>query len=158
MRLIGRERTLVMGVLNADLGTVTARPLEARVYATISAILAGADVVRVHDVRAMVDAVRRLKESEAGLGRTPGPRYGPRTIDLDLLLYARSSTVVTDGDVVVPHVRLAERRFALAPLCELAPDEREPRSGLTVRELLGAVEDQPARVLEHGAWWKTASS
>lgn len=101
------------------------------------------------------ELVGRLKEIERDLGRTPGPRYGPRVIDLDLLLVARASAVEIDGDVVVPHLRLHERRFALAPLAELAPEERVPGSDATVRELLGHTIDQPASVVDGGAWWRT---
>jgi len=102
--------------------------------------------------------VSRLKEIECELGRVAGPRYGPREIDLDLLLFARSSEVEVDGEVVVPHARLTERRFALAPLAEIAPDEREPRTGLPIRELLARVAGQPAVRIDGGSWWKTASS
>ncbi len=102
------------------------------------------------------ELVARLKAIERELGRTQGPRYGPRVIDLDLLLFARSREIETDGEVIVPHARLHERRFALAPLAELAPDERVPGRGSTVRELLARIIDQPANVVDGGAWWKTA--
>ncbi len=102
--------------------------------------------------------VRRLRQIECQLGRRAGPRYGPREIDLDLLLFARSSAVETDGEVVVPHPRLTERRFALAPLAEIAPHEREPGTGLLVQELLDQVTAQPAVRIDGGEWWKTASS
>ena len=60
----------------------------------------------------------RLLEIERGLGRTRnGPRYGPRTIDLDLLLYG--DLVVAEPGLTVPHPRLAERLFVLEPLFEL---------------------------------------
>lgn len=104
---------------------------------------------------AIVDGLQRI---ERDLGRTAGRRFGPRAIDLDLLLIAGEPAVVRDGEVVVPHPRLAERRFVLAPLAELAPEAVDPRSGRTIGELLGAVTDQEARVVEEGGWWKTASS
>lgn len=104
------------------------------------------------------ELVARLKTIEHGLGRAEGRRYGPREIDLDLLLFARSREVEVDGPVVVPHARLGERRFALAPLAELAPDARVPPTGLEVRELLRRVADQPAERIDGGGWWKTASS
>ena len=102
--------------------------------------------------------VARLKTIERSLGRAEGRRYGPREIDLDLLLFARSREVEVDGPVVVPHARLGERRFALAPLAELAPDARVPPTGLEVRELLQRAVDQPAERIDGGGWWKTASS
>ena len=63
---------------------------------------------------------RRLLDVERALGRTrDGPRYGPRTIDLDLLLV--DGLVVEEPGLTVPHPRLHERRFALEPLAELDP-------------------------------------
>jgi 2-amino-4-hydroxy-6-hydroxymethyldihydropteridine diphosphokinase len=62
----------------------------------------------------------RLVAVERTLGRTrEGPRFGPRTIDLDLLLYG--DAVVSEPGLEVPHPRLHERRFALEPLAELDP-------------------------------------
>ena len=74
-------------------------------------------------------------ERELGRVRGDGPRYGPRAIDLDLLLYG--DQVVDLPGLTVPHPRLAERRFALEPLHELDPGLRLP-DGRAVRELLGA--------------------
>jgi dihydropteroate synthase len=104
------------------------------------------------------EVVARLKTLERELGRSAGAQYGPREIDLDLLLFACSTEIEAQDGVVVPHARLHERRFALAPLAELTPDERVPPTGLTVRELLDRVADQPAELIDGGAWWKTASS
>jgi 2-amino-4-hydroxy-6-hydroxymethyldihydropteridine diphosphokinase len=76
----------------------------------------------------------RLLAVERALGRTrDGPRYGPRTIDLDLLLYGRE--VVDEPGLRVPHPRLHERRFALEPLAELDPTLVVPGAG-TVETLL----------------------
>jgi len=81
--------------------------------------------------RALLD---RLLELERELGRTrEGPRFGPRTIDLDLLLYG--DRVIDEPGLVVPHPRLAERRFVLEPLAELDPDLVVPGLG-RVDELL----------------------
>jgi 2-amino-4-hydroxy-6-hydroxymethyldihydropteridine diphosphokinase len=81
----------------------------------------------------------RLLEIELKLGRVrgEGPRYGPRTIDLDLLVYG-SETVAEPG-LQVPHPRLAERRFALEPLAELAPALEIPGLG-PVQALLAGLE------------------
>jgi 2-amino-4-hydroxy-6-hydroxymethyldihydropteridine diphosphokinase len=83
------------------------------------------------------ELLERLLEVERELGRVraEGPRYGPRTIDLDLLLYG--DLVVDEPGLTVPHPRLAERRFALEPLHELDPDLRLP-DGRPVRELLSS--------------------
>ena len=81
--------------------------------------------------RALLD---RLLAVERALGRERrGPRFGPRTIDLDLLLYGAET--VEEPGLTVPHPRLAERRFVLEPLVELDPELVLP-DGRAVRELL----------------------
>jgi 2-amino-4-hydroxy-6-hydroxymethyldihydropteridine diphosphokinase len=75
-----------------------------------------------------------FKRIERELGRKPGMRYGPRVIDIDLLLYG--AWRVVSAELVVPHPRLRERVFVLAPLAELAPDVRPVADGATARELL----------------------
>ncbi|MBA3365017.1 MAG: 2-amino-4-hydroxy-6-hydroxymethyldihydropteridine diphosphokinase [Actinobacteria bacterium] len=80
------------------------------------------------------ELLERLLTIERALGRTrSGARFGPRTIDLDLLLYA--DEVVDEPGLQVPHPRLAERRFALEPLAELEPALLVPGRG-TVSALL----------------------
>ena len=74
-----------------------------------------------------------LKRIERDLGRRQGPRWGPREIDLDILLYGR--LILETPDLSIPHPRLRERRFVLEPLSEIAPDAIDPVTGLTVREL-----------------------
>jgi 2-amino-4-hydroxy-6-hydroxymethyldihydropteridine diphosphokinase len=64
-------------------------------------------------------------------------RWGPRTIDLDLLLFG--DTVLDEPGLTLPHPRLHERRFALEPLAELAPGERIPSRG-RVEELLSKLD------------------
>jgi 2-amino-4-hydroxy-6-hydroxymethyldihydropteridine diphosphokinase len=85
--------------------------------------------------RALLDA---LLETERELGRTrTGPRYGPRIIDLDLLLYG--DLELDEPGLTVPHPRLHERRFALEPLLELDPELVVPGRG-TVSRLLAALD------------------
>ena len=64
----------------------------------------------------------RLKEVESEMGRSPSVRWGPREIDLDLLLYGDQS--VEEADLRVPHPRMTERGFVLVPLAEIAADVR----------------------------------
>jgi 2-amino-4-hydroxy-6-hydroxymethyldihydropteridine diphosphokinase len=81
--------------------------------------------------RALLDA---LLEVELGLGRVRGEeRWGPRTVDLDLLLYG--DLVVDEPGLSVPHPRLHERRFALEPLVELDPELEIPGRGRVSRLL-----------------------
>jgi 2-amino-4-hydroxy-6-hydroxymethyldihydropteridine diphosphokinase len=82
------------------------------------------------------ELLSRLLEIERGLGRdrSTEARWGPRTIDLDLLLYG--DEVIDEPGLTVPHPRLADRRFVLEPLCELNEDLTLP-DGSRVRDLLG---------------------
>ena len=83
------------------------------------------------------ELLERLLAVERVLGRErAGPRFGPRTIDLDLLLYG--GEVVEEPGLTVPHPRLAERRFVLEPLAELAPDLVLP-DGRRIGELLSGL-------------------
>jgi len=79
------------------------------------------------------DLLARLKGIEQDLGRTPGERWGPREIDLDVLLY--DGLVYDQNGITVPHPRLEERRFVLVPFRDIAPDVVHPISGMTIEEL-----------------------
>ncbi len=81
--------------------------------------------------RALLD---RLRAVEARFGRERGARWGPRTLDLDLLLHGED--VIDEPGLAVPHPRMAERAFVLAPLRELVPDGRHPVLGRTFSQLL----------------------
>ncbi|HEX5106180.1 MAG TPA: pantoate--beta-alanine ligase [Pirellulaceae bacterium] len=78
--------------------------------------------------------LERLLAIERELGRMRGEQWGPRTIDLDLLLY--DGQVINTASLTVPHPRLAERRFVLEPAAEIARELRDPASGLSIGELL----------------------
>jgi len=85
------------------------------------------------------ELLERLLEIESRLGRVrgAGPRFGPRTIDLDLLLYG--DEIIDEPGLTVPHPRLWERRFVLEPLAELAPGLDIPGLG-PVQALLAELE------------------
>jgi 2-amino-4-hydroxy-6-hydroxymethyldihydropteridine diphosphokinase len=91
------------------------------------------------------------KSLELAAGRRHGPRFGPRPLDIDLLLYGGLQSAAPE--LTLPHPRLRERRFMLEPLAEIAPEMPVPPEGVTVAELFARVKDQPA--LERLVW-KTA--
>jgi 2-amino-4-hydroxy-6-hydroxymethyldihydropteridine diphosphokinase len=79
-------------------------------------------------------------DAERALGRERGARNGPRTLDVDLLLYG---DVVREGEgLVLPHPRLHERRFVLVPLVEIAPGALHPGQGASARALLARCADR----------------
>jgi 2-amino-4-hydroxy-6-hydroxymethyldihydropteridine diphosphokinase len=75
-----------------------------------------------------------LQAIEARFGRVRTVHWGERTLDLDLLLF--DDRIIRSPELTVPHPRLAQRRFVLEPLAEVAPEAVEPASGRTVSELL----------------------
>ncbi len=78
--------------------------------------------------------LRVMLDVESRLGRTRELRFGPRTIDLDLVLFG--DRILDEPGLIVPHPRFRERRFVLGPLAEIAPEDVDPASGRTVAELL----------------------
>lgn len=85
----------------------------------------------------------RAKQIEREMGRVKIVAKGPRVVDVDVLLYANA--VVDAVDLKIPHPAMAERRFVLEPLAELAAELRHPVSKQTVRQMLALVAGQDAR-------------
>jgi len=100
-----------------------------------------------------------LKRLEIALGRDPdATRFGPRVIDLDILSFDGRCVEDLELDLIVPHPRLVERRFALEPLAELDPGLRpwrncaDLRTDVTVADLLPSVADQDVRRMRGPEW------
>lgn len=80
-----------------------------------------------------------LQEVERKLGKATAFLNGPRTIDLDILLY--DNLIETGVDLILPHPRVHERRFVLAPLADIGPDVAHPTQDATVTQLLAGLDD-----------------
>ena len=96
---------------------------------------------------ALLRAMQRI-ESQLGRTRERTRRWGPRTIDLDLLLFGHE--VIREQDLTVPHPRMGERAFVLEPLAELAPDQEVPGLG-RVSQLRRRLEASGVRRLQEHA-------
>jgi 2-amino-4-hydroxy-6-hydroxymethyldihydropteridine diphosphokinase len=94
------------------------------------------------DARSLLTRLLRIENETFKRVRTV--HQGPRSMDLDLLLYG--DRVINEEDLVVPHPRLAERRFVLQPLCEIAPDLLHPLIGKSMCEILAALKSDESVV------------
>ena len=87
----------------------------------------------------------RMGKIERALGRVRTVPKGPRTIDIDILLFGQA--VIRSAKLEIPHPRMAERRFVLAPLADLVPGLRHPVTHQTVREMLETSPAQTVRLI-----------
>jgi 2-amino-4-hydroxy-6-hydroxymethyldihydropteridine diphosphokinase len=98
-------------------------------------------VIELETDLAAADLLKRLKAIEEAMGRkrVKGKRWGSRIIDLDIIFF--NNEIIEKRNLKVPHPRIAERRFVLIPLSELAPQLVHPALNQTVSELLATVKD-----------------
>lgn len=94
------------------------------------------------DPFALLGVVKRI---ERALGRLPGPRYGPRPVDIDILLY--DDLILDTPELSIPHAQLAVRAFALAPLAEIAPGAWHPALARDAQALAAAAPPSDIRRL-----------
>lgn len=87
--------------------------------------------------------LHRMQKVELALGRRRTMKNGPRTIDIDILLYG--NVVMKTDELEIPHPRYCERRFTLAPLAELNPALRDPVTRRSMAEMLGMLAGQAAK-------------
>lgn len=88
-----------------------------------------------------LELLHGLQEIQREAGRVADTRWGPRTLDLDLLLY--DAIILHTPELVIPHPRMSFRRFVLEPAVEVAPDMIDPRNGWTVRRLWQHLQQTP---------------
>lgn len=98
---------------------------------------------------ALLDAALQI---ERDLGRTRSRQWGPRVIDIDILLYGDAT--VSSARLTIPHHEMARRRFVLVPLLELDTDARLP-DGRMVRDLLDALEQSAEGRMQEVTLWRT---
>jgi 2-amino-4-hydroxy-6-hydroxymethyldihydropteridine diphosphokinase len=100
-------------------------------------------VAEVTTTLAPVALLHQLQQIELQLGRERTIPNGPRTLDVDILLYG--DLILASGELTLPHPRMLERRFVLEPLREIAPDFQIPGAGMTVDEAFRQLRD-PSQV------------
>ena len=103
---------------------------------------------------AAADVLALLHRLEADRDRERVVHWGPRTLDLDLLVYG--DMVSDDPALELPHPRQHLRRFVLVPVCDVAPDVVHPRLGTTMRELLAALPVEPRDLTAIDVDWHLA--
>lgn len=125
------DRLATLRAAVAELGRVARVARTSHVYATAPVGPPQPEYLNAAALVAWEGTADALLETllgiEGKLGRVRGERFGPRTLDLDVLWI--DGVAQATGSLVVPHPRLKERAFALVPLLEIAPDATDPRTG-----------------------------
>ncbi len=97
------------------------------------------------------ELLRTLHRIEAEHGRERVIPWGPRTMDLDLLLYG--DIVSDEAELTLPHPRMHQRRFVMAPLCDLAVDLKHPRTGYTMKQHLDMLPEEAGELSRVASDW-----
>ena len=107
-------------------------------------------VIEIRTTLSVYFLLKILQQIEDDMGRIRTAKWGPRTVDMDILFYGQD--IVEDERLVIPHPELHKRRFVLAPLCEIAPYFVHPAFGISVEELLNSLQDRSeVVVIKHSA-------
>lgn len=140
---IGDSHTILLGAIDAIAQTPGIRLIsQSSLYRTKAVgppqpdYLNGCVLLQVEMIPELLLEI--LLKIENKFGRLRGERWGPRTLDLDILLY--SDRIIETPKLQIPHPRMRERAFVLVPLAEIAPDWVDPVSGLTIKELIKDVD------------------
>jgi len=100
--------------------------------------------VRAETALSPPDLLLFLKKIENYMGRVPSDKWGPRIIDLDILLY--DDLVLQTADLVIPHPLMHERAFVLEPLAEIAPDLVHPVMQKKIRKLADNIKNMSSKI------------
>lgn len=95
-------------------------------------------VLKVHTALPPHELLLAVKDMEASMGRIPSIRFGPRLIDIDILLY--DDLQLKTPDLILPHPRMFERAFVLVPLLEVAPELISPLTNKPIAEILSVID------------------
>ena len=105
-------------------------------------------VVKVETTLAPFELIKILKSIERDAGRVDGSiRFGPRVLDLDIILY--DDLVTNSSELIVPHPRMHKRRFVLRPICDIDPTIVHPVLKKEMQALLDVLDENEQRIVEY---------
>ncbi len=132
-----------LGALPGVTVVATSRVYESEAWGGLAQPRYANAVVEIASELGALSLLRACKGIERAMGREPAVRFGPRSIDLDLLLFGDAA--IDTPELTVPHARMLERDFVVTPLLEIAPDVRLPDGSAVEADL--AVEGRVTGVL-----------